>query len=169
MGKDFVKDIEVRIEVLPHHKFIGIKNIDADGYFAFWELQEKISGLDCHTATGILESMGGMFGQVGGWFYEDGRKGYLYGVQMPGNYTGQTPNGMVCLDIPEGEYAVFYHPPFNYEEICESVDAKVAETAGNFDPAPRGYQWDCSKPDYQRHDPEQYGTAIYRPLRKANK
>lgn len=162
----YVKDIETRIERLPAHTFVGLRNIDAEDYWSFWELQDKVPGLDCYTATGLLESMGGHFGQVGGWFYENGRQGYLYGVQLDAGYAGAVPAGMLRLDLPDGEYAVFFHPPFNYEQDCGPVHERVMAAAAAWDPTPHGYEWDLSRPEYQRHDPEGYGEAVYKPLKR---
>lgn len=47
--KDVKKDITIAIQVIPKHRFIGVKNINADAYFEFWAEQEKIEGQDCDT------------------------------------------------------------------------------------------------------------------------
>ncbi len=164
-----VKDIEIRIEKLPAHTFVGLRNINANDYWTFWQQQDSVPGLDCHTATGLLESMGGHFGQVGGWFHQGGRRGYLYGVQLDAGYAGAVPAGMERLDILEGEYAVFFHPPFNYEQDCGPVHERILAAAAAWDPAAHGYEWDTSRLEYQRHDPEGYGEAVYKPVKRAAK
>ncbi|WP_103135120.1 hypothetical protein [Mesotoga sp. B105.6.4] len=97
----------MKIEKLPAHKFIGIRNINAKGYFHFWELQEGIPGQDCHTVTGLLESIQSLNGQIGGWYFEGEKRGYLYGIKVPMDYNGEVPKGMECTVVSESEYVVF--------------------------------------------------------------
>jgi predicted transcriptional regulator YdeE len=53
--------------------------------------------------------------QIGGWYEEGGKKGYLYGVEVPADYSGPVPEGMVMMDIPSAEYVVFHHPPYDFD------------------------------------------------------
>ncbi|MNN91689.1 hypothetical protein D3C81_2098340 [compost metagenome] len=74
---------------------------------------------------------------------------------------------MECWDIPESEYLVFFHPPFDYLQDNGQVMRIVEEVAWNYDPAVMGHVWDEEeKQDYQRHFPEGYGYAVLRPVRK---
>lgn len=76
---------------------------------------------------------------------------------------------MECRDIPESEYLVFYHPPFDYLKGNGEVMSKVEQAAWSFDPASMGYEWDEeTKQAYQRHLPEGYGYAVLRPVKKRN-
>lgn len=167
MNKEGLKDVVVKFEKLPAHKFIGIRNINAEHYFHFWELQENFPGNDCTTACGLLESIPhSINGQVGGWYYENGKQGYLYGIQVPDNYNEDVPKGMECIDIPESLYVVFYHPPYVYNDISDSVMTKVDELAWNFNPEEHGYNWnETLNPIYQRSNPEEFGYAIFRPIK----
>jgi len=161
--------IEVKIEKLPAHKFIGIRNINAKGYFNFWELQEGIPGQDCHTVTGLLESIQSLHGQIGGWYFEGDKRGYLYGIEVPIDYRGEVPEGMECTVVSESEYVIFYYPPYNYEEENTAVMSTVNELAWNWNPEDSGYEWNTENPIYQRSDPEDYGYAIYRPVKLLKK
>lgn len=38
-----------------------------------------------------------------------------YGVRLPADYSGPIPAPLELMDVPEGEYMVFEHGPFDYE------------------------------------------------------
>jgi AraC family transcriptional regulator len=167
MRQVHLQEAEIKLEFIPAHKFIGIRDIDSNNYGGFWK-----NGHDCDEVSGTLESMShhtlpGQLGQTAGWFYQDGRKGYLYGIPVAADYDGVIPEGMECRDVPESEYLVFFHPPFDYLQDNGQVMRTVEEVAWNYDPAAMGYAWDEEvKQDYQRHFPEGYGYAVLRPVRK---
>ncbi len=166
--KDVKKDITVAIQVLPEHRFIGVKNINADGYFEFWEEQAKISGQDCDTVCGLINSItgnDGYNGHTGGWFYENGKRGYVYGVELPMNYEGEVPDFFEDFIVPEGKYVVFHHPPYDYDTMDPSVFKALCEMEEGWNPEEHGFEYDDSYPTYQRHDPEKYGQAFMRRLK----
>ncbi len=37
-----------------------------------------------------------------------------YGVRLPADYDGEIPPQMMIMDVPEGEYLVFEHGPFDF-------------------------------------------------------
>lgn len=170
MGKVHLQQAEIKVEFIPAHKFIGIWDLSAGSYMEFWN-----RGHDCDEICGVLESMShlalpGQLGQTAGWFYRDGRKGYLYGIPVPADYNGEIPAGMECREIPESEYLVFCHPPFDYLKDNGQVMNAVEQVAWSFDPSGMGYEWDeGTKQDYQRHYPEGYGYAVLRPVKKLNR
>jgi len=167
MSEVRVKPVEIKVEIIPAHKFIGIWDIGAADYMSFWN-----NGHSCDEVCGTLESMSnhvlpGQLAQTAGWFYRNGKKGYLYGIPVPLDYDGPVPEGMECRVIPESEYLVFHHPPFDYLKDNGAVMKAVEDTAWNYDPKAKGYAWDEeTKQDYQRHFPEGYGYAVLRPVRK---
>lgn len=167
MSEIQAQDVVVKTEFIPAHKFIGIWDAAVRSYGEFWG-----NGHDCDEICGVLESMShhtlpGQISQTAGWFYPNGAKGYLYGIPVPADYEGVIPEGMECRDIPESEYLVFFHPPFDYLKHNGEVMKKVETLAWSYDPAPMGYEWDeDTKQDYQRHYPEGYGYAVLRPVRK---
>lgn len=167
MSNVHLQPAEIKVEMIPAHKFIGIWDISAISYGDFWQ-----KGHSCDEISGTLESMSnhtlvGQLGQTAGWFYVNGEKGYLYGIPVGKEYDGPIPAGMECRDIPESEYIVFFHPPFDYLKDNGAVMRTVEETAWNFDPAKLGYEWDEEiKQDYQRHFPEGYGYAVLRPVKR---
>ena len=167
MKKDVSRDVQVSIQVLPEHKFIGVRNINADNYFDFWEIHEKMPGLDCHTVCGFLESIKSFNGQIGGWFFKEEKKGYLYGIEVSPDYEGEIPKGMECTLVPESMYVVFHYPPYNYEEADGDVYAALQKVMALWNPKEHGYEFnDEHNPTYQRHDAENYGQGFCRPIRK---
>ena len=137
-SKDGVKTYFVTI---PAHKFLHIENRESNGYWDFWQKQALIPGQNCETICGLLESIQGKLdddggeyaGQVMGYLNDaTGRLcdwGYLrtecYGARLPADYRGEVPAQMLLTDIPEGEYLVFEHGPFDYEQECRTVEEKV--------------------------------------------
>ncbi|WP_314590948.1 helix-turn-helix domain-containing protein [Paenibacillus terrigena] len=161
-----VQPVEIKVELIPAHKFIGIWDVTVQNYGDFWS-----AGHDCDEICGTLESMSnfvlpGQLGQTAGWFYRNEQKGYLYGIPVALDYSGAIPAGMECREIPESEYLVFFHPPFDYLKDNSAVISKVEQVTWNFDPSGLGYKWDEEmKQDYQRHFAEGYGYAVLRPVR----
>lgn len=158
---------EIKIETIPAHKFIGIREIDAIGYGDFCAKH------DCDSITGVNESMIHLslnrLVNQGGWFYNNNKKGYLYGMIMPTDYSGIIPEGMECIDMPESEYLVFFHPPFDYMRDNGKVMGIIESIAWKFDPKPLGYEWNENEcQDYQRHCPEVFGYAVLRPVKRIN-
>ena len=67
-----------------------------------------------------------------------------YGSRLPADYNGDIPDNMLIADIPEAEYAVFEHGPFDYEQECRSVEDKVEKAMSSFDYAAAGYELDLT-------------------------
>ena len=157
---------KIRIEHIPAHKYIGIWDISVDNYGSFWGKH------DCDTICGIIESMSHVAhpivtGHTAGWFYEDGKKGYFYGFGVPDDYDGEIPEGFEVKSFPASYYMVFYHPPFEYLQDNVEVMKGVGNLAWNYKPESRGWSWNedvCQ--DYQRHNPEEIGYEILRPVKK---
>lgn len=166
MSNTILTDPSVRVEFIPAHKYIGIWDSKVDNYGSFWERH------NCDDVCGIIDSISHVSHPIitchtAGWFYENGKKGYFYGLGVPLDYSGEIPNGFGMKEFPESYYFVFSHPPFDYLKDNSDVMARVEKLAWNFDPSTRGYQWNeevCQ--DYQRHHPEVGGYAVLRPIRK---
>ncbi len=183
-SKDGVKTYFVTI---PAHKFLHIENRESNGYWDFWQKQALIPGQDCETICGLLESIRGKLdddggeyaGQVMGYLNDaTGRLcdwGYLrtecYGARLPADYRGEVPAQMLLTDIPEGEYLVFEHGPFDYEQECRTVEEKVEAAMRDFDYAAEGCALDTQTPGrvtYFYFNPGQYFKYI-RPVKRLDK
>lgn len=162
-----IREAKTRIEYIPAHKYIGIWDITAKHYGDFWEKH------DCDTVCGMIESMSNVAhpivtGHTAGWFYENGKKGYFYGLGVADDYDGEIPEGFEIRSIPASYYMVFYHPRFDYLKDNGEVMGRVENLAWNYRPENKGWAWNedvCQ--DYQRHNPEELGYEILRPVKKA--
>ena len=174
------EDVKVYFITMAAHKFLHIKNYESNGYFDFWEKQEKIPGQDCDTICGLLDSIKGKLdgkddvigkysGQIMAHIYEsNGKIAEAYGVRLPANYSGPIPENMLLLDVPEMEYVVFEHGPFNFEEDCEAVGEKLEDSINNFDFSKTEYKSDTStgRIGYFYFDPESFEKRIRPVVRK---
>lgn len=137
-------EIKTYFVTIPDHKFLHIKNTQSNGYWDFWQKQSQIPGKDCDTISGLLDSIKGKLddnggsktdsssGQVMAYISDpEGRLcdwGFLrsecYGARLPAEYQGEVPEQMLLMDVPEAEYLVFEHGPFDYEQENRSVEKK---------------------------------------------
>lgn len=76
MNKYELQEVTIAVLTLPAHKFLHVRNINADNYFGFWALQEKIPGQGCNIISGLLDSISGKLDSVTGKIGEfDGQIG----------------------------------------------------------------------------------------------
>ena len=168
------EDVKVYFITMPAHKFLHIKNYESDGYWDFWEKQGKKPGQDCNTICGLLDSIKGKLdgkddiigkfsGQIMAYLYEgNGKKAEGYGIRLPANYKGPKPENMLLNDIPEKEYIVFEHGPFNYEQESETVSKKLDNAIKAFDFTKTEYKLDTSagRIEYFYFVPESFEKRI---------
>lgn len=181
------KEIKTYFVTIPAHKFLHIKNNESNGYWDFLQKQSQIPGQDCDTISGLLDSIKGKLDDEGGSqndsssgqamaYISDpaGRLcdwGFLrsecYGVRLPADYQGEVPEQMLLMDVPEAEYLVFEHGPFDYEQENRSVEEKVEQAMANFDFSDTGYTYDTTpgRVIYFYHDPERFWKYV-RPVIK---
>lgn len=193
-GVDTMKNSEQEIKTyfvtIPAHKFLHIRNYESIGYWDFWQKQSLIPGQDCETICGLLDSIKGKLDDLGG---DDANSGsgqimaYIneptgricswgiplaecYGVRLPLDYDGEIPSQMILMDIPEGEYLVFEHGPFDLEKENQSVEEKIEATMKAYDYAASGYCLDTTpgRIFYFYHDPARFWKYI-RPVRRIKK
>ncbi len=179
--------VKVYFVTIPAHKFLHIKNYESNGYWDFWQKQNLIPGQDHDTICGILDSIKGKLDDTGGseancsggqiMAYMNDPKGRLcdwgipraecWGVRLSKDYEGEIPAQMCMAEIPEAQYIVFEHGPFDYEQENRSVEEKIEEAMANFDYAGTGYAIDTfpGRIMYFYYDPERYFKYI-RPVRK---
>lgn len=170
---------------IPAHKFLHIENRESNGYWDFWQKQALIPGQDCDTICGLLESIKGKLDDHDGGEYAGQVMGYLndptgrlcdwgyprtecYGVRLDADYAGPVPPQMLLTDIPEGEYLVFEHGPFDYEQECRTVEEKVEAAMKSFDYAAAHCALDtdtAGRITYFHFNPGQYFKYI-RPVKR---
>ena len=181
------KDVKTYFVTIPAHKFLHIKNYESIGYWDFWQKQSLIPGQDCETICGLLDSIKGKLDDMGGdeansgsgqimaYINEpDGRicswgipLAECYGVRLPLDYSGDVPSQMLLIDVPEAEYIVFEHGPFDFEKENSKVEEKIEIAMKTFDYAASGYCLDTTpgRLFYFYHDPERFWKYV-RPVKK---
>ena len=181
-------DVKTYFVSIPAHKFLHIKNYESIGYWDFWQKMGQTPGLDCETVCGLLASIPGKLDDLGGNDIDSGSgqiMGFLnhpagricswgiplaecYGVRLPIDYAGEIPPQMELMEVPEGEYIVFEHGPFDYETQNGTVERKIEEAMRNFDYTKSGYELDLTpgRIFYFFHDCQRYWKYI-RPVKKS--
>ncbi len=90
-----------------------------------------------------------------------------YGARLPVDYAGSVPEQMRLIDVPEGEYLVFEHGPFDYDQENRSVEFAVDAAVKAFDWAATPYEFDPSdgRMYYFYHDPKRWWREVF-PVRR---
>jgi len=180
-------DVKTYFVTIPEHKFLHIRNYESIGYWDFWQKQSKIPGQDCETICGLLDSIKGKLDDMGGTEANSGAGQVMaflnapegricswgiplaecYGVRLPADYDGEVPEQMLLMDVPEGEYIVFEHGPFDYETENCAVEAKIEQAMKDFDYESTGYVLDTTpgRIFYFHHDQTRFWKYV-RPVRK---
>lgn len=180
-------EVKAYFVTIPAHKYLHIRNYESIGYWDFWQKQSRIPGQDCETICGLLESIPGKLDDMGGSGINSGSGQIMafineptgricswgiplaesYGVRLPMDYCGEIPKQMQIMDVPEGEYIVFEHGPFNLQTQNQSVEQKMEEAMDQFDYRAAGYCLDTTQGRvfYFYHDPDRFWKYI-RPVRK---
>lgn len=181
------KEVKTYFITIPAHKFLHIRNYESIGYWDFWQKQNQIPGQDCETICGLLDSIKGKLDDVGGDSQDSGSGQVMafinepsgricswgiplaecYGVRLPADYDGEVPPQMILMDVPEGEYIVFEHGPFDFATENAAVEQKIEQAMKDFDYAASGYELDTSQGRvfYFYHDCKRFWKYI-RPVRK---
>lgn len=181
------EDVKVYFVTILAHKFLHIKNYESIGYYDFWQKQSLIPGQDCETICGLLDSIKGKLDDAGGSEADSGNgqiMAYInepagricswgiplaecYGVRLPMEYDGEIPPQMQMIDVPEGEYIVFEHGSFDFEQQCGSVEEKMEEAMKAFGFSETEYCLDLSpgRVFYFYFDPTRFWKYV-RPVRR---
>lgn len=182
-----VEDIKVYFVTIPAHKFLYIKNNNSNGYWDFWEKQKDIPGQDYETICGLLDSIKGKLDDFGGYRADSGSGqimayindtngrlcdwGFLrsecHGIRLPIDYDYDIPTQMILSTIPEKEYIVFEHGPFDYNQENRTVENKIEKCMASFDFSMTDYVYDTEsgRVMYFYHNPEKFWKYI-RPIKR---
>lgn len=180
-------DVKTYFVTIPAHKFLHIRNYESIGYWDFWQKQSLIPGQDCETICGLLDSIKGKLDDAGGDESDSGSgqlMAYInepagricswgiplaeaYGVRLPDGYDGKIPEQMQMMDVPEGEYIVFEHGPFDLETENSSVEEKIEKAMKDFDYSDTGYCLDTTpgRVFYFYHDCKRFWKYV-RPVKR---
>lgn len=182
-----VEGVKTYFVTIPAHKFLHIRNYESIGYWDFWQKQSQIPGQDCETICGLLDSIKGKLDDEGGSEANSGSGQVMafinepegricswgiplaeaYGVRLPADYEGPIPEQMMLMDVPETEYIVFEHGPFDFKTENEMVGQKIEKAMKEFDYSSSGYELDLSQGRvfYFYHDCARFFKYV-RPVRK---
>ena len=185
--KNTKNGVKIYFVTIPMHKYLHIRNYESIGYWDFWQKQSRVPGQDCETICGLLDSIKGKLDDTGGTDANSGSGQIMayvnepagricswgiplaesYGVRLPADYHGEIPEQMQIMDVPEGEYIVFEHGPFDVQTQNSAVEQKIEEAMKNYDYAASGYCLDTtqSRVFYFYHDPERFWKYI-RPVKR---
>ena len=172
---------------IPAHRYLHLRNYESNGYWDFWEKQSTVPDGDCATVCGLLDSIKGKLDDHGGsevncgsgqiMAYLNDPAGRLcdwgiprtecWGVRLPADYQGEVPPQMILSEIPAGEYLVFEHGPFDYEQENRTVEERIEKAMADFDFSGTGYRLDTTpgRIMYFYFNPEQYFKYI-RPVKR---
>ncbi|MBS7369111.1 MAG: helix-turn-helix transcriptional regulator [Oscillospiraceae bacterium] len=181
------QDVKTYFVTIPAHKFLHIRNYESIGYWDFWQKQSLIPGQDCETICGLLDSIKGKLDDAGGSEADSGSGQVMaflndpagricswgiplaecYGVRLPSDYDGEVPEQMILTDIPEGEYIVFEHGPFDFETENSAVEEKIERAMKEFDYAAAGCCLDTTpgRIFYFYHDCKRFWKYV-RPIKR---
>ena len=175
-------NVNIYFITIPAHKFLYLENWESNGYWDFWQKQNLIPGQDYETVCGLLDSIKGKLDDTGGsevncgsgqiMAYRNDPDGRLcdwgiprtecWGVRLPADYQGEVPAPLRLMEVPEGEYIVFEHGPFNYEQENRTVEEKIERAMAEFAYSGTGYCLDTTpgRLMYFYYDPKQYFKYI---------
>ena len=122
-------------------------------------------GSECNSGSGqVMAYINDPEGRLCDWGIE---RTECYGVRLPMDYKGGVPPQMLMSDVPESEYIVFEHGPFDYEQENRSVEEQIEKAMAAFDFTGTGYCYDTApgRIIYMYFNPEQFFKYI-RPVRK---
>ncbi|MCD8349393.1 MAG: hypothetical protein LUC93_02110 [Planctomycetaceae bacterium] len=172
------KKVQTSFIIIPAHKFMHIQNRESNGYWDFWQKQNLIPGQDQATITGLLATIEGKLddgnqimayindpdGKLCDWGF---KRTECWGVRLPADYRGEIPSPLLLIDIPEGDYIVFEHGPFDVATENGIVEDAIEKAMATFDYDQTGYQLDTTpgRVLYFHHSPERFWKYI-RPVRK---
>ncbi len=141
-----VKNIFIQLFHKPSRKVLIKRGKTARDYFAYCE------EVGCDV-WGLLTSMQTISGEpVCLWlpkeFQEPGTSEYVQGVEVALDYTGDIPDGLDLIELPEADYLMFQGEPFMEKDYCQAIE-EVQESIKKYNPKIMGYELDKANPRIQ--------------------
>ena len=146
----------------------GLKEVRDSDKSMLYSIVGKLDdhgGSECNSGSGqVMAYINDPEGRLCDWGIE---RTECYGVRLPMDYKGGVPPQMLMADVPEAEYIVFEHGPFDYEQENRSVEEQIEKAMAAFDFTGTGYCYDTApgRIIYMYFNPEQFFKYI-RPVRK---
>ena len=112
---------------------------------------------------GLRESIKGTLGGViAAWINDRAKAKYVWGVEMPAEFSGPVPEGFECYLAKECDYVKFSHP--DEEQSHEAITEAVWNVSETWDPKAHGWEWnDADNPVYE-DDREDEGYMVIKPI-----
>ena len=144
--------VKTYLVTIPAHGFAYIQNRESIGYWDFWQRQNRIPGQDQATVCRLLEELPGKLDDLGG-SPPSGSSGQLmafcndpagricswgiplaecWGARLPADYRGPVPAPLRLRSVPEGDYVVFEHGPFDVATESGLVEEKMERAMRDF-------------------------------------
>ncbi len=141
-----IRNVFIQVIEKPARKVIIKRGIKANDY---WSYCNEV-GCD---VWGLLTSIKSISGEpVCLWLPEHLRKpvtnGYVQGVEVEVDYSGNLPDGFETLELPAATYLLFRGEPFA-EENFESAIGEIWDAEKKYNPEFIGYEWDDKNPKIQ--------------------
>lgn len=134
-------DIQTYFITLPAHKFAHIRNYESIGYWDFMQKQSRIPGADLETVSALLRQLAPEAEQQMAFVNEPSGRicswgiplAECWGVRLPRDCTDAMPAPLQLMEVPEGDYLVFEHGPFDLQTENSLVEAKIERAMRDFD------------------------------------
>lgn len=141
-----VKNVFVQVIEKPRRKVIIKRGREAKEYFRYCE------EVGCDI-WGLLSSIKSISGEpVCMWlperYIKEGTSEYVQGAEVPADYSGEVPEGLDIIELPECRYMMFRGEPFEESDFGAAIQ-QLKEAIEKYDPEPMGYAWDNENPRIQ--------------------
>lgn len=161
------KTVFVQVIDRPARKLILKRGIKATHYF------EYCDEVGCDVWELLSNIKEAIFEPIGMWMPENLRKPetsiYAQGVEVPYDYTGETPEGFELIDLSPCKMMVFQGEPFEDSEFDEAIH-ELWEVMKSYKPEIYGFEWaDEDGPRFQLAPMGYRGYIEARPVRQLNK
>jgi AraC family transcriptional regulator len=165
--KSNVNTVFVQVVDRPERKLILKRGVKATNYFEYCE------EVGCDEVWGILCSIKeALYEPIGMWMPENmrppGTSVYTQGVEVPGDYTGEVPDGFELIDLPPCKMMVFQGQPYDDEDFHQAI-GDLWEVMKRYNPEIYGFTWaDEDGPRFQMEPQGYRGYIEARPVRQVN-
>ena len=100
-----------------------IRNYESIGYWDFMQKQSRIPGADLETVSALLRQLAPEAEQQMAFVNEPSGRicswgiplAECWGVRLPRDCTDAVPAPLQLMEVPEGDYLVFEHGPFDLQ------------------------------------------------------
>ncbi|OPX45047.1 right origin-binding protein [Ruminiclostridium hungatei] len=164
--KKSTNTVFVQVVERPARKLIMKRGLKASHYFEYCE------EVGCDV-WGVLSSIReAMYEPAGMWLpgrlIKPGTSRYIQGVEVPGDYAGEVPEGFEIIDLEPCKMMVFQGEPYEDENFGEAIE-ELWDVIKKYNPQLYGFQWaEEAAPAFQLEPQGYRGYIEARPVRQLN-